>query len=101
MPTPSKKKRNWDSIERASTALLMAGGYAEVLARQNPESQGTADKMKAQLNRAYTGLVEIALRSVSPRLASKMMAQYVGPEVAFDVYGDMLDDRQTPESDDE
>ena len=36
MPTPSKKKRNGDAIERAYTAILMAGGYAEVLARQNP-----------------------------------------------------------------
>ena len=101
MPTPSKKKRNWDSIERASTALLMAGGYAEVLARQNPESQGTADKMKAQLSRVYEPLVEVAWRSVGVNYAYEMMARYIGPEVAFSVYADMLDDGQTPESDDE
>ena len=95
MPLQTKKQLNKRDIDRASEALLMAGGYAEVLAR------GTADKMKAQLSRVYEPLVELASRSVGMNYASEMMARYIGPEVAFDVYADMLDDGQTPESDDE
>ncbi|HEL2413544.1 TPA: hypothetical protein TZW92_002129 [Streptococcus suis] len=101
MPLQTKKQLNKRDIDRASEALLMAGGYAEVLARQNPQSQGTADKMKAQLSRVYEPLVELASRSVGMNYASEMMARYIGPEVAFSVYGDMLDDGETPESDDE
>ena len=49
----------------------------------------------------YIAEQEKTLRSVGMNYASEMMARYIGPEVAFDVYADMLDDGQTPESDDE
>ena len=79
-------------LERGFEALTWAGAYAELIARQNPQSSGTAEKMKCQLTRAYSSFTELARRAVSEEAAEALYDVYMGPALAFDRLADKLDD---------
>lgn len=79
-------------LERGFEALMRAGAYAELIARQNPEASDKAEKMKCQLSRAYSSFTELARRAVSEEAAEALYEVYMGPSLAFDRLADKLDD---------
>ena len=79
-------------LERGFEALTWAGAYAELIARQNPQSSGMAEKMKCQLTRAYSSFTELARRAVSEEAAEALYEVYMGPALAFERLADELDD---------